>query len=257
MGHKMKEGEVLSTAARWTADLALSFLVAESEGTRLAKLVLLKSGTTWGICPKHTLRFLPRLGIEAKLGILTESWAHPHRHQTRRGCCPQTASRRQLGVPGGKSVGGAGFRALCRAAGKGRKHPAAAPGPPPLQQGHVWTLQRSAGRVASRDRTKGLPGVGRAVGQEDRPREEAGGGRSLGSCQRRGHASISPPPSGTVRPDGGTGPHLAAQGRLRPGRGRGRGLRPAGARRGGGRTHGLLGMWGYRGHVQASGPGAT
>lgn len=44
MGHKMKEGEVLSTAARWTADLALSFLVAESEGTRLAKLVLLKSG---------------------------------------------------------------------------------------------------------------------------------------------------------------------------------------------------------------------
>ena len=39
----MKEGEVLSTAARWAADLALSFLVAESEGTRLAKLVLRKS----------------------------------------------------------------------------------------------------------------------------------------------------------------------------------------------------------------------
>ena len=43
VGTKMKEGEVLSTAARWAADLALSFLVAESEGTRLAKLVLRKS----------------------------------------------------------------------------------------------------------------------------------------------------------------------------------------------------------------------
>ena len=33
----MKEGDVLSTPARWTADLALNFLVAEAEGTRLAK----------------------------------------------------------------------------------------------------------------------------------------------------------------------------------------------------------------------------
>lgn len=36
-GNKMKEGDVLSTPARWTADLALNFLVAEAEGTRLAK----------------------------------------------------------------------------------------------------------------------------------------------------------------------------------------------------------------------------
>ena len=127
------------------------------------------------------MRVLLRLGIQAKLGILTKSCAHPHPHQTRRGCCPQTASRGQLGVPGGKSVGGAGFRALRRAAGKGREHPAAAPGPPPLQHGHVWTLQRSAGRVASRDGTKGLPGVGRAVRQDSSwggPTGTGSGGRA-------------------------------------------------------------------------------
>ena len=242
----MKQGEGLSTAARWAADLALSFLVAESEGTRLAKLVPLKSEPPGGICPKHCLRFLLRLGIEAKLGILTKSCAHPHPHQTRRGCCPQTASRGQLGVPGGKSVGGAGFGALRRAAGKGREHPAAAPGPPPLQQGHVWTLQRSAGRVASRDRTKGLRGWGGQCGRirpgEDRPKQEAGGRRSLGSCQRRGHAVCRQ----WDRPTPG------CAGSPRPGRGR-----PTCARRGGGCTHGLLGMWGHRSHVQASGPGGT
>lgn len=36
MGNKMKEGEVLSTAARWTADLALSFLVARIRGNKIS-----------------------------------------------------------------------------------------------------------------------------------------------------------------------------------------------------------------------------
>lgn len=144
-------------------------------------------------------------------------------------------------------------------------HPAAAPQSLPLQQGHVWMLQRSAGRVASRDRTKGqvvgghfcLLRVGRAVGQDSSwggPTETGSGGRMelwiLPKARPGEHLASRLPREErhTVCRQGGPGPHLAVREEGTPPRKGAEGRpRPAGA--GEGPAH----SW-HRGSVGAPGP---
>ena len=69
---------------------------------------------------------------------------------------------------------------------------------------------------------------GRIRPVEDRPRQDAEGGRSFGSGQRRGHASMSPPPRGMLCAD--TWLCRRVGGGSAQGGSGGRGRRPAGAR---------------------------